>query len=160
VVGDFRARLEALSGTLWEVGNLRDARGTARELLAGGTVARWADPVLEEIAPRGREVAPEQADVSLIVADVAVADTGAIGFAHGPGRPRAHGLLPDRQVVLLLRDDLVPTMEEALLRWFAPGATPVSNVVFAAGPSRTADIEQRMLLGVHAPRSLDVVLYG
>jgi L-lactate dehydrogenase complex protein LldG len=160
VVGDFRVRLEALSGTLWEVGNLRDARGTATDLVKGGTVARWADPVLDAIAPPEREVAPEHADVSLIVADVAVAETGAIGFAHGPGRPRAHGLLPDRQIALLLRDDLVLTMEEALLRWFAPGRDRVSNVVFAAGPSRTADIEQRLLLGVHAPRSLDVVLYG
>jgi len=157
VVGDFRSRLEALSGTLYEARNLRDARGIAQALVAGGTVARWADPVLDGIARA--EAPPEEAAWSLIVADAGVADTGAIAFAHGPGRSRAAGLLPDRQVALLWRDHLVQTMEEALLRWFAQGRPP-SNVVFAAGPSRTADIEQRLLLGVHAPRSLDVILYG
>jgi L-lactate utilization protein LutC len=158
VVGDFRARLEALDGTLYEVRTLRDARETARALIGTSTVARWADPVLDGIADR--EAPPEQAAFSLIVADVAVADTGAIGFGHGPGRPRAAGVLPDRQVALLLRDDLVGSMAEALSRWFAGGAAHRSNVVFAAGPSRTADIEQQMMLGVHAPRALDVILYG
>ena len=158
MVGDFRARLEALDGSLYEVRSLRDARETARALVAGGTVARWADPVLDEIATR--EAPAAQADVSLIVADVGVAFTGAIGFAHGEGRPRAAALLPDRQIALLLRANLVETMAEALGRWFVAGRAHAGNVVFAAGPSRTADIEQRMMLGAHAPRSLDVILYG
>jgi L-lactate utilization protein LutC len=158
VVGDFRSRLEALSGTLYEAANLRDARGIAQALIRDAAVARWTDPVLDGIAVH--EAEPVEATWSLIVADAAVADTGAIAFAHGPGRPRAAGLLPDRQVALLLRERLVRTMEEALLRWFAPGGRPPANVVFAAGPSRTADIEQRVLLGVHAPRTLDVILYG
>ncbi|HVL96788.1 MAG TPA: LUD domain-containing protein [Solirubrobacteraceae bacterium] len=157
MVGDFRARLEALGGALYEVRSLRDARDTARSLVAGAGVARWADPVLDGIAEL--EAPPERAQVSLIVADVGVAETGAIGFAHRRGRPRAAGLLPDRQVALLLRGDLVRTQAEALARWFGEGAA-AGNVVFAAGPSRTADIEQRMMLGVHGPRSLDVVLYG
>jgi L-lactate dehydrogenase complex protein LldG len=158
LAGEFRARLEALSGSLYEVRALRDARDTARALIAGGTVARWPDPVLDGIAER--EAAPERADVSLIVADVGVAFTGAIGFAHAGGRSRAAGVLPDRQVALLARENLVETMAEALARWFGPGGAAAANVVFAAGPSRTADIEQRMMLGAHAPRSLDVILYG
>jgi L-lactate dehydrogenase complex protein LldG len=158
VVGDFRARLEALDGALHEVGDAAAARELAAALIAGGTVARWSDRVLDGIA--GRVVAPREADVSLIVADVGVADTGAIGFAHGAGRSRATGLLPDRQVALLARADLVRSTAEALARWFGPQGARVGNVVFAAGPSRTADIEQTMMLGVHAPRSLDVVLYG
>jgi L-lactate dehydrogenase complex protein LldG len=158
VVGDFRARLEALDGALYEVRTLRDARDAARAMAGERPVARWADAVLDGIATV--EAPPERAAISLIVADVAVAETGAIGFAHGPGRPRAAGLLPDRQIALLLRDDLVLSMADALERWFSTVPPRAGNVVFAAGPSRTADIEQRMMLGVHAPRSLDVVLYG
>lgn len=158
MVGDFRARLEALDGSLYEVRTLRDARDTCRALIGDRTVARWQDAVLDGIA--AREAPPAEAGVSLIVADVGVAETGAIGFAHGPGRPRAAGLLPDRQVALLLRDDLVATFADALQRWFAAVPPRAGNVVFAAGPSRTADIEQRTMLGVHAPRSLDVVLFG
>jgi L-lactate dehydrogenase complex protein LldG len=158
VVGDFRARLEAVDASLYEVRTLRDARDTCQALIGDRTVARWSDAVLDGIARR--EAPPEQARVSLIVADVGVAETGQIGFAHGPGRPRAAGLLPDRQVALLLRDDLVPSLADALERWFSAVPPRAGNVVFAAGPSRTADIEQRMMLGAHAPRSLDVVLYG
>ena len=158
MVGDFRARLEALDGALYEVRTLRDARDTCRALIGERTVARWADAVLDGIAVK--EAPPERARVSLIVADVGVAQTGQIGFAHGAGRPRAAGLLPDRQVALLLRDDLVATFADALQRWFGSVPPRSGNVVFAAGPSRTADIEQRMMLGVHAPRTLDVVLYG
>jgi L-lactate dehydrogenase complex protein LldG len=158
VVGDFRARLEALDGALHEVADVASARELARALIGAATVARWADRVLDGIAVA--EAEPRDAGVSLIVADVAVADTGAIGFAHGAGRPRAAGLLPDRQVALLDRADLVRSTAEALARWFTADGARVGNVVFAAGPSRTADIEQTMMLGVHAPRSLDVVLYG
>ena len=157
MVGDFRSRLELLDGALYEVETLAEARETARHIAAGASCSRWADDVLDGIAEH--EALPEQATVSLIVADVAVADTGAIGFAHGPGRPRASALLPDRQIALLHIDDLVETMAEALGRWFSREQARAGNVVFAAGPSRTADIEQRMMLGVHAPRSLDVVLY-
>jgi L-lactate dehydrogenase complex protein LldG len=158
VVGDFRARLEALHGALHEVGDVGAARELASALVGGATVARWDDLLLKGVA--GREAPARDADVSLIVADVGVADTGVIGFAHGPGRARATGLLPDRQIALLARTDLVRSTAEALARWFSAEGAQAGNVVFAAGPSRTADIEQTMMLGVHAPRSLDVVLYG
>ena len=158
MVGDFRARLEAVDGALHEVAAVADARELASALVGSATVARWDDLVLAGIA--GRDADPRVAEVSLIVADVGVADTGVIGFAHGPGRPPAAGLLPDRQIALLARADLVRSTAEALARWFSGGRASSANVVFAAGPSRTADIEQRLMLGVHAPRSLDVVLYG
>ena len=152
----FGERLEDLSGVVHLVRSLADARELAAELIGAGTVARWDDP---ELAGLGPDAPPETADVSLIKADVAVAFTGAIGFAHGPGRDRATGLLPDRQIALLAAEDVVATVPEALARWFSGGEARVGNVVFAAGPSRTADIEQRMMLGVHAPRSLDVIVY-
>ncbi len=158
MVGDFRARLETLHGVLHEVEDLGTARDLARALVGDGSVARWADSALDGIAER--EADPAEADVSLIVADAGVAGTGAIAFAHGPGRSRAAGLLPDRQIALLARGNLVRSTAEALDRWFGAEGARAPSVVFAAGPSRTADIEQTMMLGVHAPRSLDVVLYG
>ena len=66
-------------------------------------------------------------------------------------------MLPERQVALLDAAAVVPSLAEALQRLFAGGAP--GNVVLVAGPSRTADIEQRPILGVHAPRELDVIVY-
>lgn len=136
--------------------SLEEAQRRASELIAGATVARWQDTELEPV--EGASAAPEDADVSLIAADVGVADTGQVGFAHGPGRPRGTGVLPPRQIVLLDAARIVQSLQEALSAWFADGLPP-GNVVLAAGPSRTADIEQRMVLGAHGPREFEVVIY-
>ncbi len=154
----FGTRLADLGGRLHEVASLAAARQLARELIAGATVARWADWELDEIV--AAETPAAEAEVSLIRADVAVAETGAIGFAHGVGRSRGAGVLPARQIALLHAEDLVAGMAAALARFHAAGARPPSNVVFAAGPSRTADIEQRRIVGVHAPRELDVIVFA
>jgi L-lactate dehydrogenase complex protein LldG len=157
----FRARLEELDASLHEAPSLADARAVARELIGTATVARWSDDALEGIVEREQEAPAVDAEVSLILADVAVARTGAVGFAHRAGRPRSTGVLPPRQIVLLDGADLVTDVGAALRhiglqagRQALPG-----NVVFAAGPSRTSDIEQRSIRGVHAPRELAVVIF-
>jgi L-lactate utilization protein LutC len=156
VVDEFAARVHELAGHVHVCESLDAARTLARETIGSATVARWDDPVLDGIA--GAEAPPDTADVSLIAADVAVADTGQIGFAHRPGRDRGTGVLPPRQIALLRASDVVQTLAEALERWFGDGEPP-GNVVLAAGPSRTADIEQRMVFGAHGPRELDVIVY-
>jgi L-lactate dehydrogenase complex protein LldG len=103
------------------------------------------------------QAAAEEAEVSLIAADAGVVETGQIALVHRAGRPRGAGVLPERQVALLDAADVVPSLAEALERLFADGVP--GNVVLVAGPSRTADIEQRSIRGVHAPRELDVIVY-
>ena len=152
----FAARVRELAGHVHVCESLEAARLLARETIGDATVARWDDAVLDGIAERQAPAA--EAEVSLIAADVAVADTGQIGFAHRPGRDRGAGVLPPRQIALLSARDVVPCLADALARWFAEGEVP-GNVVFAAGPSRTADIEQRMVLGAHGPRELDVIIH-
>ena len=120
------------------------------------TVARWRDAALNGIA--SSEAAAAAAEGSLILADVAVASTGAIGWAHRSGRPRAVALLPPRQIALLTEEDLVAGVPEALQRVELASGSPPPNIVFAAGPSRTSDIERRSIRGVHAPRELDAVV--
>jgi len=161
LIDEFRARLDELDARLHEAPSLAAARAVAHELIGAATVARWRDEALDGIVEDEHEAPAVDAEVSLIVADVAVASTGAVGFAHGAGRPRAAGVLPSRQVVLLDASDLVADVASALhhvgLR--AGGTVPPANVVFVAGPSRTSDIEQRSIRGVHAPREIAVVIF-
>ena len=96
--------------------------------------------------------------MSLVAADAGVAQTGQIALVHHSGRARATDLLPERQIALLEASALCHTLSEALARLFADGAP--GNVVLVAGPSRTADIEQRSIRGVHSPRELDVIVYS
>jgi L-lactate dehydrogenase complex protein LldG len=154
----FHAVLSELAAELHATASLDEARRKARELIGPATVARWDDDALDGIADA---VAPaSEAEVSQIVADVAIAETGQIGLVHGTGRPRAAALLPPRQVALLRTETLVESVAEAFALLGIGGADHPGSVVLVAGPSRTADIEQRMILGVHAPRTLDVIVYG
>ena len=151
----FGAQLAVHDGCLHVADSLEGARERARELIGGASVAAWADDALIGIATA--EAAAEQAEVSLIAADVGVVETGQIAFVHRAGRPRGAGVLPERQVALLDAADVVASLAEALERLFADGVP--GNIVLVAGPSRTADIEQRSIRGVHAPRELDVIVY-
>jgi L-lactate dehydrogenase complex protein LldG len=154
----FAQRLAEIDGVARQAGSLEEARALARELIGSATVARWEDGALDGIADA---VAPAtDADVSLIVADAGIAETGQIALVHHAGRPRAAALLPDRQVALLAGAALVAGVAEAFALLGLGGPDHPGNVVLVAGPSRTADIEQRMILGVHAPRTLDVIVYG
>lgn len=71
---------------------------------------------------------------------------------------RTVALLPPGQIALLAEEDLVAGVPEALQRVELASGSPPPNIVFAAGPSRTSDIERRSIRGVHAPRELDVVV--
>ena len=78
-LAEFERLLEEAGGRLHRADSLDAARARARELIGDGTVARWREDTLDGIA--AREAAPAEADVSLIVADVGVQSTGAIGWA-------------------------------------------------------------------------------
>jgi L-lactate dehydrogenase complex protein LldG len=89
-------------------------------------------------------------------AEAAFAESGSIVIRSGPGRPRMASLIPLVHIVLLPADRIFRSQ----LHWMTdadidlPGA---ANVVFVTGPSRTADIEQQLNLGVHGPRAVHVV---
>jgi L-lactate dehydrogenase complex protein LldG len=87
----------------------------------------------------------------------ALADTGSLALVSGPGRPRLASLLPPVHVALLAASALYPTMAA----FFAAQPAAVragANLVFVSGPSRTADIELTLTLGVHGPKTVQVVV--
>ena len=102
--------------------------------------------------------------VSLQHAWAAVAETGTLFFPSDPVRPATLNLLPDTEIVLLRVSAIVGAYEEAWDRLRAERKDPMTggwmprNLMLVTGPSRSADIEQTMLLGAHGPRSLHVVL--
>lgn len=86
----------------------------------------------------------------------AVAETGTVAVACGPGAPRAVSLLPDSHVCVVAVSSIEARFEDAFTRAVAEGLPP--NLVWISGPSRSADIEKRITLGVHGPRTFEVVL--
>jgi L-lactate dehydrogenase complex protein LldG len=102
-----------------------------------------------------RGAAPELPGAGVSRALCGLADTGSVVLAASPDEPRARSLLPDVHVSLLREADVLPDL--AALFEQLGGELP-SALAIVTGPSRSADIEQRLAVGVHGPREVHVVL--
>lgn len=97
------------------------------------------------------------ADVGLSSGDAGLAETGSIVISSGPGKSRLATLLPPIHIVLLPTSKLTSD----LFTWtVARQDAPPSNITLVSGPSKTADIEQTMAIGVHGPKRFIVILYA
>ena len=98
--------------------------------------------------------------VSLTHALAAAAETGTLILASGPDNPTTLNYLPDTNIVLIRQADIVGSYEDCwdrLRAIYGPGTLP-RTVNWISGPSRTADIEQTIVMGAHGPRRLHVVI--
>jgi L-lactate dehydrogenase complex protein LldG len=109
--------------------------------IAGFTVHRGAAPQIEG------------AGVSEAV--YGLADTGSVVLAASPEEPRARSLLPAVHISLLRENRILPGLDELFA---AVGGELPSALAIVTGPSRSADIEQRLTVGVHGPGEVHVVL--
>ncbi len=103
-----------------------------------------------------------QADdlVGVTGAFCAIAETGTLMLLSGKDTPAAVSLLPETHIAPLDLQRIVPGMEEAWALLKAERGAPPRAVNFVSGPSRTADIEQTIVIGAHGPYRVHVVLYG
>ena len=95
--------------------------------------------------------------VSLTPCFAAVAETGTLMLRSGPQTPTTLNFLPDTHIAVVYADQVVATYEDGWDRLRDGGALP-RVVNFITGPSRTGDIEQRIVLGAHGPRRLHIVV--
>jgi len=141
------------------------AATVVRELAGGGDVAvsdaALVRRVTEGVTAFDGWVERERlVDAVLGVSGVqaAVAETGTLMLDSSVERHRVASLVPPVHVALVRPADLVPDLETAFTRAHEGGLPPA--VSFITGPSRTADIELQLVVGVHGPRELHVVLLG
>ena len=88
----------------------------------------------------------------------AVAETGTLMLLSGPDMHLKTSLLPDTHIALVPTSRIVRSMEDGwdLLR--LESRQLPRQVVFVSGPSRTADIEMTLVLGIHGPYRVHVIL--
>jgi L-lactate dehydrogenase complex protein LldG len=122
----------------------------ARLAAAGAEVLLPDDPTWQQ--------ALASAGAGVTGAIFGLAATGTVGVPCGPGSPRATSLVPPAHVCLVRTADVVEDLAEALARLSTlPSGLP-SGLAWVSGPSRSADLELTLTLGVHGPASVDVVL--
>jgi L-lactate dehydrogenase complex protein LldG len=90
----------------------------------------------------------------------AIAETGTLVVLSGAETPTATTLLPDTHIAVLRPDRIVAGMEDAfdLIRRERGELPRAVNMI--SGPSRTGDIEQRIVMGAHGPYRVHILLVG
>ena len=87
---------------------------------------------------------------------LAIAEHGTLMLAPEDDHGRLAALLPPHHVAVVRESELVGTLAEAIDHL---GSEPQpATITFVSGPSRTADIEQTLVIGIHGPALLDILL--
>jgi L-lactate dehydrogenase complex protein LldG len=116
-----------------------------------GIESRLSSLGMEILSPNETKEALARCDLGVTEVDFALPETGTLALISAPDRPRAVSLLPRVHLALLKRDVLRPDMHQLFAE-----AKLEPYLIFITGPSRTADIELTVTLGVHGPRELHV----
>ena len=154
-VDDARAAVVAIIGASHPTGALVACNA---DVPIPGLTAALVDRGLEILVPDDPAWTVRLADaaVGITGAWVAVARPAAIALAAAPGSPRGTSLVPPDHVCVLRVADVVDTLADAM-QTIAAGDLP-SALTWIGGPSRTGDLEMITTLGVHGPRTVEVVL--
>lgn len=97
--------------------------------------------------------------VGITSADYALADTGTLVMISSHEEARMISLLPPAHIAVVPRDRILTGLDE-LFTLLPEPARRSSAMVLITGPSRTADIEQILVRGVHGPGEFHVVVVG
>ena len=95
-------------------------------------------------------------DVGIIQGELGVAENGCVWIPQTM-KERAVCFISEELVILLDKDNIVSNMHEAYKRIQMPH---YGYGVFISGPSKTADIEQALVMGAQAARGVTVILVG
>jgi L-lactate dehydrogenase complex protein LldG len=98
------------------------------------------------------------AEIGISGVDYLVAETGTVVLHSGPDQPRSLSLLPPVHIAIAERKQLVPDLFDLFPSSNEQARTLPSCITFITGPSKTGDIELRLVTGVHGPGEIHVIL--
>ncbi|MGC9949479.1 MAG: lactate utilization protein [Bryobacteraceae bacterium] len=164
--------VEALAGKTHRAATAEDARAYVAAILDGKTAVASNAPFLRECGivdltgvqsgltdAAALRALCATADVGITSADYALADTGTLAMLASPAEARLISLLPPVHIAVVPKDRVLSGLDELFTILPLP-AEQTSSMVLITGPSRTADIEQILVRGVHGPGEIYVVVVG
>jgi L-lactate dehydrogenase complex protein LldG len=170
----FRLNLEAVNGHCVVVqGETEIARALTRIItdlqktdLRAQRIAISDNPIVErlmyltDLEIEALAIAPNDIfsyDVGITTAQAAIAETGTLVLDSADERHRLVSLVPPVHIAIVDASRICETLGE-VLAVLRNGKDLSRAVTFVTGPSRTADIEQTLTVGVHGPRELYVII--
>lgn len=169
-VASLFANLEKLAGkTMW-ASSPAEARCYVAKLIGDRSAVASNAPFLRECGITGLpgvrsefaggeelRTACASAGFGITSADYALADTGSLVLFSSPAEARMISLLPPVHVAVVPRERILTSLDELLTEVPLP-AERSSSMLLITGPSRTADIEQILVRGVHGPGEIHVIV--
>lgn len=163
LVDQFRLELEAVGGRFIPCQPGQLAGKLLQELQAQGTdqVLSWDATclpagILDSLKAAGIHVTHHHESASgcgLTGVLAAVAETGTLLLPGGEGRPLSASLLPPVHLAIVFTRQIYASLSQVIC---LPGVKEASYLTMITGPSRTADIEMSLTIGVHGPREVVV----
>src|SRR5262249_54245572 len=139
------------------------AKGARRVLLGGGLEAL---PLVEALTGAGVEIVRAEeggkaeyfaVDVGVSAVDHLVAETGSVVMLTRPDQPRSVSLLPPVHVAVARREQIVADLFDLFEEPLTAAPLPAC-VSIITGPSKTGDIELKLVTGVHGPGEVHVII--
>jgi L-lactate utilization protein LutC len=171
-IASLLARVEALAGRGLRAASAADVAATVSQVLTNRSAVASNAPYLAACGITGlpgvrsgitgrdelRELCATS-DVGITSADYALADTGTLVMLSSPQEARMISLLPPAHLAVVPGDRVLSGLDE-LFSILPDPAAVTSSMVLITGPSRTADIEQILVRGVHGPGEITVIVVG
>ena len=170
-IAEFATQLEAVGGhaeraaTTGELAELIVAiAGTVPEIWASTDVTTTVPALVRALTDAGIAVRsphdPAEArdkPLGLALARAAIAETGSVLLVEPRVADRSVSLITQTLIVLCPEPAIVPTLDEAAGILRAISRDGANYATFVTGPSRTADIERELTVGVQGPGALHVL---
>ncbi len=153
----FTLRLETLLGTVHPVRDYREAGAEVTRLVAGRSAVASGSPLLLKCGIEADRTVLPSHEVGITGAEYGLAATGTLVMLSSATEARANSLLPPVHIAVLEASRILADIEE-LFTVLPEPARQTSSMVLITGPSRTGDIEQISIRGVHGPGQVHVVL--
>jgi L-lactate dehydrogenase complex protein LldG len=156
----FTARAELLGAAVMRTASQDAAASLLLEAAPSYVCTRSAARLFPVIAERAQQQVGEQPASEVVAgAEFAVAETGSVAIDE-PADDRGLCFLAERLWLLVPEPALLPSLDEALQRIGELIRSGAHHPLLMSGPSRTADIERVLTIGVHGPRALVIVVVG
>ena len=158
-VEQFIKTLAGIGGTTKRVTNIKEVQADLEEAIASGNyivnTISMLGAVNAEINSMLDANALEPVYKTFIAATLGIAENGSVWLYESQLVNRLLPFICQHLIICLSVKDIVPTMHEAYQQI---NVAKEGYGVFVAGPSKTADIEQSLVIGAHGARSLLVYL--
>jgi L-lactate dehydrogenase complex protein LldG len=155
----FTARAELLGAAVMRTSSQQTAASLLHEAAPNYVCTRGAAQRFPIIARRAAKRGKQPELEVVAAAPFAVAETGSVAV-NEPSDDRGRCFLAERLWLLVPESSLVETLDQALARIGELIRRGATHPLLMSGPSRTADIERVLTIGVHGPRAVVIVVIG